>query len=112
MLLKKFNEFQRKGEEKSHQDDHEENISEKHVVKTGKSTASRGRRSKGGKLIQKTLPSWRQQFFTSPEKCPRFHPGTVDFSPGWFMNRHEVTIIIKFFWPRCLCPFRDFRIPL
>src|SRR5262245_30794207 len=99
MLLKKFNEFQRKGEEKSQED-----------VKTRKTTASCGRRSKGGKPIQKMLLSWHQRFFTSPEKCPRFHPGTVDFSPGWFTSRHEVTIIIQFFWPRCLCPFRDFRI--
>jgi hypothetical protein len=37
---------------------------------------------------------WRLQGFAEPEACPLFHPGLADFSPGWFMQRHEVSHIV------------------
>jgi len=37
---------------------------------------------------------WRQKFFVPPNDCSQFHPGTVDLSPGWFMNRREVCTTI------------------
>lgn len=56
--------------------------------------------------------SWRCQSFFMPDKCPRFHPGTVDLSPGWFMNRHEVLNSICI--PSCHSQrhFSDLRIHL
>ena len=38
--------------------------------------------------------SWRWKSFVAPTSCPVFHPGIVDLSPGWFMNRREVSIPI------------------
>ena len=46
---------------------------------------------KGKKTKEKSVP-WRvdPELFKSPPN-PKFHPGTVDFSAGWFAQAHEVT---------------------
>jgi len=48
---------------------------------------------------QYSKTSWRWQSFAAPESCAVFHPGIVDLSPGWFMNRREVSTPIFL----CIC---------
>jgi hypothetical protein len=47
-----------------------------------------------GDIIKGKTPQWRidPENFSQPEN-PTFMPGSVDFSPAWFAQGHEVSII-------------------
>jgi len=39
--------------------------------------------------------TWRTSHFRPPKSgSPQFELGVADFSPGWFMQRHEVNIFV------------------
>ena len=38
--------------------------------------------------------SWRGSGFQTHSSDGLFHPGTADLSPGWFMQRHQVFLIL------------------
>jgi hypothetical protein len=50
-----------------------------------------GRTQRNSKKQRCSKTSWRWTSFAKPESCSVFRPGIVDLSPGWFMNRHEVS---------------------
>jgi hypothetical protein len=46
-------------------------------------------------------PSWRTTNFKIPDNTLEFEPGIVDFSPGWFMQQQDISMILLGAYGEC-----------